>query len=180
VKPIFIPLLLQSILYIGSIENASVAPGIIGEHVDPLTILIPRAARSLHASQPLRMFDPQGNETKFSVSLLDPKGSTVLAEWLSENAVTPGFYTVTEGRDTITAAGMNISPAESDGTVIPAREMLGTIEHYGGTPTLLSPAGSIETVVMQSRFGVELWKYFLFFALVIALIEMLVAREAHE
>jgi hypothetical protein len=180
VKPIFIPILSQAILYVGSIENANLLPGVIGEQIDPRTILIPRSARSANAAQPLRLLDPQGNETKFTVSLLDSRGAAALAGWLSENASLPGFYTVTQGRDTVTVVGMNMHREESDGTPILSEEMLGTVRQYGGTAAILPPNGSIETAVLQSRFGVELWKYFLIFALVVACIEMLVARESHE
>ena len=39
---------------------------------------------------------------------------------------------------------------------------------------------SLSTVVLQSRFGVELWNYFLIAAIVAALIEMIVAREPKQ
>jgi hypothetical protein len=180
VKPIFLPIFSQSMLYIGSIENAGQLPGVIGEQVDPRTILIPRFARTIQAAAPLRLFDPEKNETKFTVSSLDAKGAAALAGWLSENAEHPGLYTVTEGRDTLTVLGMNMSEAESEGAPIAAGEALSTINQYGGTASLLPPNSSIDTMVLQSRYGVELWKYFLIFALVIAVIEMLVARESHE
>ncbi len=180
VKPIFIPILSQSILYLASMENANMLPGVVGEQVDARTILIPRSARALHGSLPVQLVDPQGTQSKFSVSLLDARGTAVLAAWLSANASSPGFYTVTQGRDTLTVIGMNMHGAESDGTSIASQEMLAVVRQYGGTATLLPPNASIETAVLQSRFGVELWKYFLYFALVIGLIEMLVARESHE
>jgi len=177
VKPIFVPLLSQSMLYIGSMESANLTPGIIGDPVDPRTLLIPRPARSLDASLTLRLFDTQGNEMKFGVSILDTRGMAALAGWLTENASLPGFYTVTQGGDTVTVAAMNMHAAESDGAPIAQQEMLSTVRRFGATPEILSPAASIDAVVLQSRFGVELWKYFLLFALFVAVAEMLVARE---
>jgi hypothetical protein len=41
---------------------------------------------------------------------------------------------------------------------------------------LLEPGDRIMDVVQESRFGVELWQYLVGFALLLALIEMAVAR----
>ncbi len=38
----------------------------------------------------------------------------------------------------------------------------------------------LEHSVLQSRFGVELWKYFLILALVVAIIELLFARSSKK
>jgi hypothetical protein len=179
-KPIFVPLLSQAILYIGSSVNASVQPGTIGREVDPRTMLIPRSARRINASVPLRLFDPQGGETKFASTMLDTKGALALAASLADNATEPGFYAITQGADTVTVVGMNLDRAESDGTPITRDEITRTIERYGGTPATLSADTPIESAVLESRFGVELWKYFLIFALVVAAAEMLVARETRE
>jgi hypothetical protein len=35
-------------------------------------------------------------------------------------------------------------------------------------------------IILQSRFGSELWKYFIFIAIILALLEMLVARNSKE
>jgi hypothetical protein len=179
-RPIFIPLLSQAILYIGSSVNASVQPGVIGREVDPRTMLIPRAARHVNASQPLRLFDPRGNETKFAATMLDTKGALALAASLAENAAEAGFYAITQGRDTVTVVGMNIDEAESDGTPITHDEMRSAIGNYGAAVTVLGSNSSIDSAVLESRFGVELWRYFLIFALLIAVVEMLVARESRE
>ncbi|HLP16412.1 MAG TPA: BatA domain-containing protein [Bacteroidota bacterium] len=179
-KPIFIPLLSQAILYIGSSVNAGVEPGVIGREVDPRTMLIPRTARHMSSTVPLHLFDPAGNETKFAATVLDAKGALALAASLAENAQEMGFYAITQGADTITVVGMNLDRAESDGKPITPDAIARVIAAYGGTATILKPDTQIDTAVLESRFGVELWKYFLFAALAIALIEMLVARERHD
>lgn len=179
-KPIFIPLLSQTLLYIGSSVNAGVQPGVIGREVDPHMLLIPRSARHAAGSVPLELFGPQGEETKIAATAPDAKGALALAASLAENARQTGFYAVTQGRDTVTVAGMNIDNAESDGRPITADEIRSVIAEYGGTPAVLTPGTAIDRTVLESRFGVELWKYFLIVALLIAVIEMLVARETHE
>jgi hypothetical protein len=45
---------------------------------------------------------------------------------------------------------------------------------------VLDPNGHPEEVVLQSRYGVELWKYLLGFAAACALTEMMVARSRRE
>jgi hypothetical protein len=46
-----------------------------------------------------------------------------------------------------------------------------------GSITQLNSDSEITGTVLQSRFGIELWRYFLIAALLVALIEMFVARE---
>ncbi len=48
--------------------------------------------------------------------------------------------------------------------------------HFYSVPVKENPAA----VIMQARFGSELWKYFLFAALIIGLLEMAVARNARK
>ena len=42
------------------------------------------------------------------------------------------------------------------------------------------PGESLQTAILQSRFGVELWKYCVGLALLLALIEMLIARDSRK
>ena len=51
---------------------------------------------------------------------------------------------------------------------------------FGGTSFLIQPSDDIQKVVYQSRFGTELWKYFLLTVLFLALLESLVSRAARK
>jgi len=53
------------------------------------------------------------------------------------------------------------------------------LEHIGvesSTVRTVDQTTNLERNVLESRFGVELWKYLLMLALVVAIIELLVAR----
>jgi hypothetical protein len=93
-----------------------------------------------------------------------------------------GVYKFVKDKEVIQQIAVNTDPRES------VTEHLGTqtVEDYLGrsnfkghffaVPVNEDPSG----VILQSRFGSELWKYFLFAALLFALIEMVVGRSAKK
>ena len=78
---------------------------------------------------------------------------------------------------------VNVDPLESvadrtdlDGVFTMARK-------YGverNAVSIVKNPESLSAVVLQSRFGVELWNYFLIAAIFAALVEMIVAREPNQ
>ena len=78
---------------------------------------------------------------------------------------------------------INVDPLES----IPDRTALEELftmarkyRHQRNAVSLVKNPESLSAVVLQSRFGVELWNYFLIAAIIAALIEMIVAREPKQ
>lgn len=95
----------------------------------------------------------------------------------------PGVYNIRNDRETIAAVAVNIAPRESDLRKGPADDHRHVFEALGISPSHIVQTTSgdhLEEVILQSRFGVELWKFFLIAALFVACAEMMVARQPRE
>ncbi len=85
--------------------------------------------------------------------------------------------------DTILALPINIRREESDGTLADEEQILNALKPLGVSESsfsMVSPDNTIRDTVLQSRFGIELWRYVLIAALMIALAEMMVGREPKQ
>jgi hypothetical protein len=83
----------------------------------------------------------------------------------------------------LSAFSVNVDPRESDTrrlTIDDAKQWLSKHGLRAGAIKALDPDEHPDTVVLQSRFGIELWKYFLGIALACALAEMMVARSGRK
>ncbi len=183
VKGIFVPLLYQTILYAASGGSAlAPLPSLaVGERGDiPISNVRKKSAGTgSKSAQTVAILDPNGKETLVQAftSAVAGASSTIAFDKSSQ----PGIYTVVQANDTLAQIPVNIDPAESYGERAPFDEFVAMSERYGmnrNAITIVDDPETIDTVVLQSRFGVELWKYFLVGALAIALIEMMVARES--
>ncbi len=184
VKGIFVPLLYQTILYAASGGSSLMASpsAAVGERIDiPLSRLRKRSTGSRETHSPtVKIFDPEGKET-----LVQPQSfGTVPSPGISfDQSLLPGVYSVVREKDTLLQITINVDPLES----IPDRTALGELftmaRKYGierNAVSLVKNPESLSAVVLQSRFGVELWNYFLIAAIIAALIEMIVAREPKQ
>lgn len=94
---------------------------------------------------------------------------------------TPGIYTLNSGATAVRKFAVNLHPDESRTAKADAAELDRMYRRVGiATETLqiVEPTEEIQRTILQARLGVELWKYFLLAALIIALVEMFVARES--
>ncbi|MFA3782296.1 BatA domain-containing protein [Melioribacteraceae bacterium 4301-Me] len=93
-----------------------------------------------------------------------------------------GIYKFYSKNKLIDYAAVNFNPAESINSYLndsDFKEYLKEIK-FGGSVFSLSIDGDFLKSIIQSRFGAELWKYFLMGALILALIEMLVSKSSKE
>ena len=93
----------------------------------------------------------------------------------------PGLYTVKENLIPVAKFAINIDPDESktsraDEELIQA--MMGRVGIAANEVTTIDQPGRADRVVLESRFGVELWKHLLIAALAIAIVEMIIARDS--
>ncbi|MGA9405895.1 MAG: BatA domain-containing protein [Bacteroidota bacterium] len=186
-KGIFVPLLYQTILYAASGGSSLIAsPSVtVGERIDiPLSILGRKNTGSEETPTPtIQIFDPEGKET-----LVQPYGvqssGTVPSPGISfDKTSLPGIYSVVRARDTLAQIPVNVDPVESAPERSTPGEVMTMAQQYGighDAISFVKNPESLSTVVLQSRFGVELWNYFLIAAIVAALIEMIVAREPKQ
>jgi len=155
----YLPFLVRSVEYLGS-RNADFGfAGIIGQ---PFRWNIESSAGSYSLVAPdesVEKLKMTGEGTRAFVS------GTAYGE--------PGVYTLKAGDRTVSLLAFNVDRAESDIHRIEddqIAEMLGTDIRE------LTPGGDIKSSIKEARFGRELWKEFLLFALVLLIIESLLGK----
>lgn len=92
----------------------------------------------------------------------------------------PGLYTVASGKLIVDKFAVNIDPDESNTTPSDNKHRDNMFKRLGMTDKSIHTVNQVQEVpriVTESRLGAELWKQFLIAALIIAMIEMLVARD---
>ena len=90
-----------------------------------------------------------------------------------------GIYTVKTREAILQKFAVNLDPDESRTTKATEQETEKMLDRIGverGNVTTIEQRQEMHRVVMESRFGTELWKHLLFVALIIALVEMFVGR----
>ncbi len=93
-----------------------------------------------------------------------------------------GIYKFYSGKKLIDYYAVNFNPAESDLSVLSETEFENVLKtlNYPGKVINLKPEENFKKIIYQSRFGTELWRYFLIIALVLALLEMFVSKSAKK
>ncbi len=165
-KGLFVPLIHRSISYLTQ-EQVQQQTVFIG---DPLTLNLPNSRRSRMAVQ-----TPQGIE---AAAVRDPAAAS--SPVVFSETQSPGLYTVKENSVPAAKFAVNIDPDESR-TSRAGEEMIqamtGRVGISPGAVTTVDQPARADRVVLESRFGVELWKHLLIAALAIAIVEMIVARD---
>ena len=177
---LFVPMMYQSILYLTSemyLGSASIE-FVSGENMEFTTSRHQRAQQA--ATGTLRSIDP---EHRFSplqyYSKMMPEGISQITYTGSEMISTGQYYIASE-RDTIMALSVNTDKAESDGSLSSESDITELLTSLGADDRSVAfpePDASLEETVMQSRFGMELWRYFALAAVLLGLLEMIIGRE---
>ncbi len=186
-RGVFVPLLYQTILYAASGGNSlpTMPSAAVGDRIDiPLSRLNKRSGGSGGPPSPaLRILDPEAKETLVQPYSSRSSGAVPSAGIGFDNTRLPGLYTVVRQRDTLLQIAVNVDPAESAPERTSSDDLFAMFRKYGVGRAAVSTVNdpeSLGTVVLQSRFGVELWNYFLLAAILAALAEMIVARESKQ
>lgn len=195
VKGIFVPLVHRSVVYLAVGEQGSQA-AITGQ--DALIVVPPAAGAG---GTQYTLFAPDGTqEYILPVSMMgeralaDRQGAAALRTaatatppgmlgFLKTRIPLPGYYDLKQGAALRAVLSANVDGKESDTRKASEKTLNELWRRRGIEPRVIpSPeqAAQLQAAVLQSRFGVELWKYFLGAALLLALIEMLVARDARN
>ncbi len=180
VKGLFVPLIYRSVLYLSS-RNETASPFVVG---DEIKAGIRLKERGRHEVFILRT--PSGVDERvvpvFSMN-------TGLANFSTARSTEAGIYEIRTGgaqssRDnsnTLQIVAVNVDPLESGTRQVSAEEINLFWRNMGlstGQITQLPDNDNIDVTIQQSRFGVELWKYFVILALACALTEMIISRES--
>jgi hypothetical protein len=183
VKGVFAPLVYRAAIYL-SAQNESAPSFLAGE---PVTF----TARPSATDQG-KIFvcsSPSGREERIVPRLLSASGTNTFS--LTQTSEV-GIYSVHQdnagaahrmdkGNDPVQSIAVNVDPAESDLRPVRDDQLTAFRSRMGVSVSQfkrLAATADLDRTITETRYGVELWKYFAGLALVLALVEMAVGRES--
>lgn len=168
IKSIFAPLMNKSVAYLSSKEReANVL--LAGEEINI-------NLKNTNASQ-IKILRP--DKTDEFINLSDNLRNDYLA--FSNTSVT-GSYKFYSGENLIENISVNTDPTESKIDYADESEFENYLEQikFAGRYVSIDKESNVVEKIMQARFGSELWRYFLLVAIILALVEMTIARNAKK
>ncbi len=159
VKPIFAPLLYRSVSFLASTGNLQQKPLLVGE---PLTFVLNEPQKRLVIVKP--------NGQEVDVKTVAHGGQPTVA---FKDTDEPGIYTLYGGRVKKHVWAVNVHPEESD---LEQLSISAVKKLLGKNVWELQPGQNFAQVIQESRFGRELTTYFLYAALLLLVLEMVLAR----
>ncbi|MBF8249270.1 MAG: hypothetical protein HW374_2070, partial [Bacteroidetes bacterium] len=119
--------------------------------------------------------DPSTGETSHQAVV---RGSDKTVHF--SEAMIPGIYTVRAGSDVVRKFAVNVDPDESRTEKAEEPALQRSAETLGiGARAVhtINDVSQVQQTVRESRYGIELWKHMLIAALMVAVVEMFVARD---
>lgn len=168
VKSIFAPLMNNSVAYL-STQNREQNSFIAGE--DAIVNL-----KNFGASQ-IKVVKPDKTEEFIKLD------HNVNRDYLTyQNTKTAGSYKFYSSENLIENISINTDPIESITEYSDKSEFDDYLKsiNFSGNHTSIEKDENISQKIMQARFGSELWRYFLLFAIMLALVEMTIAKNAKK
>jgi hypothetical protein len=176
-KGIFAPLLHRAVAYcsIASEEESTAAVG------SPLRFAV--RSGGTESSKVHVILSPSGLEERVAPRIRSGQG---ILEFLSSPTTETGVYVLQQGAPgsdapvTLAARAVALPPWEGDLDTLRQEDLPAFWSALGigeGRGKLLKAEGDLERAIQESRYGLELWRYFLVFAVLCALAEMFVGRE---
>ncbi len=177
-KGIFVPLLYRSGQYLAQL--ASSPSFVVGEEMRVHVRLKQRSDRDQFV-----LHSPSGIDERIVPQFASPSGG---AAFTATSVSEPGIYELRRGSSSqeselLCVIPVNISAEETDlrhATPDALEAFFATLGLSPGQIHHIAPGENLETAVMESRLGVELWKFFMFLALACAIAEMAIGRESKE
>ncbi len=179
VKGLFAPLIYRSIVYSGQTKE-KMESFLVGQSINLNLKGIPSKTQSYKLLYPdlteelipiISDVKVQNNpESKYFYS---PTSNLILGRLYQQ-----GIYTVKDGEVTINLFSMNTDPRESDLRKIDSDRMEKFLSYIGINSKLvvnIKSGDNISEKILETRLGVELWKYAIGLVLLLALLEMILA-----
>jgi hypothetical protein len=168
VKSIFAPLITKSVLYL-STKNTDSKSYYAGDLIN-----INISERTLPQIKVIRP-----DKTEEIINLAPDFGSDFISY---TNTYIVGNYKFFSGDKLLSEVSVNADPAESVTDHISESEFEKYLEkiNFRGRYFRIGKGDNPGQMITQARFGSELWRYFLLAAIVLALIEMTIARNAKK
>lgn len=167
-KGLFPALMNKSVLYLATQEQESLEY-MAGE---PINVNI----RNSKLPQ-LKILLPDGREDFVNLTG-EERGDYIIYQ----NTKQAGNYEVYSGEQKLEVISVNTNPLESVTNYYSESEIKSFINkiNFSGTFIIIDKNDDPVNAILQARFGSELWKYFLLIAILLALIEMTIARNAKK
>jgi len=179
-KGVFAPLMYRSVIYT-SARNETGRSFIVGD--EPVIGL--SNSSGVDFEKPYTLLTPDATEERIRPNR-QASASLAIGEPFSfemKQLTLPGIYEVKNGTNALALFEANIDTRESDCTKATASELEDFWKHLGihqAVVRTIGPDEQIQAAIVESRFGVELWKYCIGIALLLSLVEMLVARDSRK
>ena len=165
IKNIFAPLIIRSISYLNT-NIDSEERWFAGDEIDVNV--------SKRKSSQIKVLKPDGS-TEF-INLMEGTGNYF--KYKNNSRIgTYKFYTENKLLD---VKSINVNPLESNFETISLNEFIDQIESSNNSVVNIIPSDDYLAKITTARYGSELWKLFLIIALLLALVEMYVARSAKK
>lgn len=168
IKSIFAPLMNKSIAYLSSKEREQNV-FLAGEEINI-------NLKKTNTSQ-IKILRPDKSDEFINLS------ENLRNDYLAySNTNTAGSYKFYSGDNQIENISINTDPTESKTEYVGESEFEDYLEHikFSGKHISINKEENISQKIMQARFGSELWRYFLLVAIILALVEMTIARNAKK
>ena len=178
-KAIFAPLIFRSAMYTMShIENQTAFTA--GEEA-----VLKIHQRSGGRDRQYKIISPDSVEELIQQSAQSSPANqySSLLTFQPKRFTLPGNYELMNGANLLSIISVNADRRESDTRKASEEELERFWRRMNIPPAAIKYIGSggqIEAEILQSRFGVELWKYFVGAAILFALFEMLIARDSSK
>jgi hypothetical protein len=167
-KSIFVPLMNKAVLYLASKDKSE--SGIFAGNLFDVDI----RGRSI---SPLKVLRP--DKTEDFITLNQNDGNTIVKY---DNTNVTGSYKILSDSKLIDEVSVNADPMESRVRYLEQKDLEDYLSkiNFKGKLFFVNQTENISDAVLKARFGSELWKHFLIAALLLAFVEMLVARNAKK
>ena len=166
IKGLFAPLLHRTLSYLA--QRHSVMPSIVVS--EAVQFPIRRSDEMKFILQ-----DPRKNELTVQAFLRGTEKSVLFSD-----TYLPGIYFMKSGNRVIQSFAVNMDPDESKTEKAETADWKALMNRLGIDAASfyhIEDSAVLKRSVSESRYGVELWKYFLIAALGVALLEMFIARD---
>ncbi len=168
IKSIFTPLINNSIVYLSSKEREENV-FLAGEEVSV-------NLRNSNPSQ-IKVIRPDNSQ-----EFINLKESNLKDYLIYSNTNLAGIYKFYSGDNKIEDISINTDPSESKTVYASELDFENYLKEikFSGDYVTIDKNSNISEKILQARFGSELWRYFLLIAIILALLEMTIARNAKK
>ena len=168
IKGIFAPLMTKTVMYL-STGNKSEASYLTGESIN-----VNVSERTLPQIKVVR---PDNSEDFISIN------ENQVSDFISYISTSlAGGYKFFSGEKLLASSTVNTDPAESVTEYLSESEFDDYLEkiNFNGRHIRIDKNENPAQMILQARFGSELWRYFVLIAILLALVEMTIARNAKK